>query len=158
MGCSMLCDALEPQVSSRMEIGLLKIKGDEEGDGAGALMLPEVFVQKVRAKKIERLDRRKMHLACTDDDHNSDELIQNLPCNPTNAVPHALSLPPSPNFPQRTMRSSMAAVRSSCMWVGRVSMKSFLGGQHEPRSYFRTSCTDMHTHNDEICGLKHHAA
>jgi hypothetical protein len=30
-----------------MEIGLLRMKNDSEGYGVGALMLPEVFVQKV---------------------------------------------------------------------------------------------------------------
>ncbi len=51
-GFSMLCEAW-PQVSSRMEIGLLKMKGGEEGGGAGALMLPEVFVQKVKQRHID---------------------------------------------------------------------------------------------------------
>jgi hypothetical protein len=36
-----------------MEIGLLKMKGGEEGGGAGALMLPEVFVQKVKQRHID---------------------------------------------------------------------------------------------------------
>jgi hypothetical protein len=37
-------------VSSRIEIGLLNMKGAEEGYGVGALMLPEAFVQKVKSQ------------------------------------------------------------------------------------------------------------
>jgi hypothetical protein len=34
-----------------MEIGLMRKKGGGEGDAAGALMLPEVFVQKVESQQ-----------------------------------------------------------------------------------------------------------
>jgi len=37
-------------VSSRIEIGLLNMKGAEEGYGVGALMLPEAFFQKVKSQ------------------------------------------------------------------------------------------------------------
>lgn len=38
------------QVSSRMEIGMMRTKGGEDVDCAGALMLPETFVQKVKSQ------------------------------------------------------------------------------------------------------------
>ncbi len=50
--CVCVCvDLLGEQVSSRIEIGLLDMKGEEKGYGVGALMLPEAFVQKVKAQR-----------------------------------------------------------------------------------------------------------
>ncbi len=49
--CRLLCDLVMLQVSSRLEIGVMRTKEGDDGHGAGALMLPETFVQKVKAHK-----------------------------------------------------------------------------------------------------------
>jgi hypothetical protein len=120
-----------------MEIGLLRMKNtnpeDSEGYGVGALMLPEVFVQKVIGRVVPGS-------ATLIDDENVTHRYDH---------PHSLCLS---HFSRTTCNFTEAALLSFMLGM-RTFMQNFSGGERHPLSIQKLKeCTNYTQLNGLDCG------